>query len=159
VARTAITQLHPTPIMFELGARPHAPRELYRAYLAQSEVFVGIYWQQYGWVAPGEEVSGLEDEYLLSGDKPKLIYMKAAAERQPRLTEMLARVEADDRASYKRFDNADDLAELLADDMAVLLTERFARPVPAAVPGRRPAPVPSPRSSPCSGTRTCIWSR
>jgi tetratricopeptide (TPR) repeat protein len=144
VARTAITQLHPTPIMFELGARPHAPRELYRAYLAQSEVFVGIYWQQYGWVAPGEEVSGLEDEYLLSGDKPKLIYMKAAAERQPRRTEMLARVEADDRASYKRFDNADDLAELLADDMAVLLTERFARPVPAAAPGRRPAPVPAP---------------
>ena len=141
-ARTAITRLHLTPIMFELGARPHAPRELYRAYLEQSEVFVGIYWQQYGWVAPGEEVSGLEDEYLLSGDKPKLIYMKAAAERQPRLTEMLARVEADDRASYKRFDNADDLAELLADDMAVLLTERFARPVPAAAPGRRPVPVP-----------------
>ena len=136
-ARTAITRLHLTPVMFELGARPHAPRELYRAYLAQSEVFVGIYWQQYGWVAPGEEVSGLEDEYLLSGDKPKLIYMKAAAERQPRLTEMLARVEADDRASYKRFDNAEDLAELLADDMAVLLTERFARPVPAAAPVRR----------------------
>ena len=171
MARTAITQLHPTPIMFELGARPHAPRELYRAYLAQSEVFVGIYWQQYGWVAPGEEVSGLEDEYLLSGDKPKLIYMKAAAERQPRLTEMLARVEADDRASYKRFDNADDLAELLADDMAVLLTERFARPVPAVAPDRdrrrcrrrRPRSsagrMRSPRSSPCSGTRTCIWSR
>ena len=30
-ARTAITRLHLTPIMFELGARPHAPRELYRA--------------------------------------------------------------------------------------------------------------------------------
>ena len=70
--------------------------------------------------------------------------MKAAAERQPRLTEMLARAEADDRASYKRFDNADDLAELLADDMAVLLTERFARPVPAAALGRRPAPLPAP---------------
>jgi predicted ATPase len=143
-ARSAITQLHLTPIMFELGARPHAPRELYRAYLAQSEVFVGIYWQQYGWVAPGEEVSGLEDEYLLSGDKPKLIYMKAAAQRQPRLTEMLARVEADDRASYKHFDGADELAELLADDMAVLLTERFALAVPAAAPGRRPAPLPAP---------------
>ncbi|HEY2268615.1 MAG TPA: DUF4062 domain-containing protein [Streptosporangiaceae bacterium] len=81
--------------MFELGARPHPPRELYRAYLAQSEVFVGIYWQQYGWVAPGQEVSGLEDEYLLSGERPKLIYVKTAAERQPRLTQMLARVEAD----------------------------------------------------------------
>src|SRR6202034_3303234 len=143
-ARTAITRLHLTPIMFELGARPHAPRELYRAYLAQSEVFVGIYWQQYGWVAPDEEVSGLEDEYLLSGERPKLIYVKGAAERQPRLAEMLARVEADDRASYKRFDNADDLAELLADDIAVLLTERFARPVPAATLGRRPALLPAP---------------
>jgi predicted ATPase len=142
-ARTAITQLHLTPIMFELGARPHPPRELYRAYLAQSEVFVGIYWQQYGWVAPGEEVSGLEDEYLLSGDMPKLIYMKAAAERRPRLTELLARVEADDRASYKPFDNAGDLAELLADDLAVLLTERFARLAPAAS-GRGPAPLPAP---------------
>jgi predicted ATPase len=143
-ARTAITRLHLTPIMFELGARPHPPRELYRAYLAQSEVFVGIYWEQYGWVAPGEQVSGLEDEYLLSGDKPRLIYVKVAAARQPRLTEMLARVEADDRASYKPFDSADELAELLADDMAVLLTERFARSVPAFVPDRGPAPLPTP---------------
>ena len=30
-ARGAITGLHLTPVMFELGARPHAPRELYRA--------------------------------------------------------------------------------------------------------------------------------
>ena len=51
-ARTAITQLRLPPSMFELGARPHAPRELYRAYLAQSEVFVGIYWQEYGWAEP-----------------------------------------------------------------------------------------------------------
>jgi hypothetical protein len=29
-------------------------------------VFVGIYWQSNGWVAPGEQVSGLEDEYELS---------------------------------------------------------------------------------------------
>src|ERR1700683_1832304 len=144
VARTAITQLHLTPVMFELGARPHPPRELYRAYLAQSEVFVGIYWEQYGWVAPGEQVSGLEDEYLLSGDKPRLIYVKAAAARQPRLTEMLARVEADGRASYKPFDSADDLAELLADDMAVLLTERFARSLAAIAPDRGSAPLPTP---------------
>src|SRR6202046_5394532 len=96
-ARTAITRMHLTPVMFELGARPHAPRELYRAYLAQSEVFVGIYWQQYGWGAPGEEKSGLEDEYLLCGDKPKLIYVKnATGERDSRLTELLARIQADD---------------------------------------------------------------
>ena len=33
-----------------------------RAYLQQSQVFVGIYWQRYGWVAPGMQISGLEDE-------------------------------------------------------------------------------------------------
>ena len=124
-ARAAIGRLRLTAVMFELGARPHPPRELYRAYLAQSDVFVGIYWQRYGWVAPGESVSGLEDEYLLSGDRPKLIYVKAAVEREPRLVGLLGRVQADDRAAYKPFETADELADLLADDLAVLLTERF----------------------------------
>ena len=129
-AQAAITDLRLTPVMFELGARPHPPRELYRSYLAQSDVFVGLYWQRYGWVAPGEEVSGLEDEYLLSGSRPKLIYVKApAAEREERLKELLLRVQADDRASYKRFADADELRELLASDLAIVLSERFITPV------------------------------
>jgi hypothetical protein len=45
-ARRAVEQLRLTPIVFELGARPHPARALYRSYLAQSEVFVGIYWQR-----------------------------------------------------------------------------------------------------------------
>ena len=61
--RAAIERLRLAPVMFELGARPHPPRELYRAYLEQSDVFVGVYAERYGWVAPGEDVSGLEDEY------------------------------------------------------------------------------------------------
>jgi Domain of unknown function (DUF4062) len=69
----AIGRLQLTPVMFELGARPHPPRNLYRAYLEQSHIFVGIYWQRYGWVAPGETVSGLEDEYLLSDGMPRLL--------------------------------------------------------------------------------------
>ena len=62
----AVTRLRLVPVMFELGARPHPPRPVYRAYLTQSQVFVGIYWQSYGWVGPGVQVSGLEDEYQLS---------------------------------------------------------------------------------------------
>jgi hypothetical protein len=82
--RRAIEQLHLTPVMFELGARPHAPRSLYRAYLSQSHVFVGIYWQRYGWVAPDESVSGLEDEYLRASVLPQLLYVKhPAPEREP----------------------------------------------------------------------------
>src|SRR5512135_901995 len=92
-AREAIERLRLTPVMFELGARPHPPRELYRAYLDQSHIFIGIYWQKYGWVAPGEAVSGLEDEYRLSGSKPKLIYFKSPApELEPRLNELLDRI-------------------------------------------------------------------
>jgi predicted ATPase len=145
--REAIESLRLTPVMFELGARPHPPRALYRAYLEQSDVFVGLYWESYGWVPPGEELSGLEDEYRLSGDRPKLIYVKTPASgRQPRLGELIARIQRDDSASYRPFGSADDLRTLVADDLAVLLTERFAAstPMPAEPHRSRVAPLPRP---------------
>jgi hypothetical protein len=129
--------------MFELGARPHPPRDLYRAYLAQSEIFVWIY---YGWVAPGEQVSGLEDEYLLSAGMPKPVYVKEAAHREPRLVELLDRVQADDQASYKPFEDTEDLTELLADDLAVLLTERFAESRASGSQGLELGPPPTPQT-------------
>jgi predicted ATPase len=143
--REAIESLRLTPVMFELGARPHPPRALYRAYLEQSDVFVGLYWESYGWVPPGEDLSGLEDEYRLSGDRPKLIYVKTpAAGRQPRLGELIARIQRDDSVSYRPFGSADDLRTLVADDLAVLLTERFAvsAATPVEPPRSRIAPLP-----------------
>jgi hypothetical protein len=47
-AREAIENLRLTPVLFELGARPHPPRDLYRAYVEQSDIFVGIYGERYG---------------------------------------------------------------------------------------------------------------
>ena len=109
--RQAIEQLHLTPVMFEVGARPHPPRELYRAYLAQSHIFVGIYWQRYGWVAPGESVSGLEDEYVLSAGTPQLLYLKMPApDREGRLSELIERMRSEGSASYRRFETAEELA-------------------------------------------------
>src|SRR5579864_8395493 len=102
--RDAVARLRLVPVMFELGARPHPPRPVYRAYLAQSQVFVGVYWQSYGWVAPGEQVSGPEDEYQLSAGLPRLIYVKSpAADRDPRLTQMLARIKDEGEVSYRNF--------------------------------------------------------
>ncbi|GAB2449823.1 putative ATPase [Conyzicola lurida] len=125
-ARTAIERLHLAPVMFELGARPHPPRQLYRAYLDQSDVFVGIYGSNYGWVAPDETVSGLEDEYNLAPDLPRLIYItQSAAAREPRLTELLDRIRDDDRASFKYFATPQELRRLLEADLATLLAERF----------------------------------
>jgi predicted ATPase len=151
-ARVAIERLHLAPVMFELGARPHPPRELYRAYLGQSDVFVGIYGDNYGWVAPDETVSGLEDEYNLAGELPRLIYVREpGADRQPRLAELLDRVRTDDRASYKAFSTPNELRRLLEADLATLLAERFdlsrAEPstdtVPVTLePSASAAPVP-----------------
>ena len=132
-AREAITQLRLTPVLFELGARPYPPRELYRAYLAQSDIFIGLYWQRYGWVAPTMQVSGLEDEYQLSGEKPKLIYIKAPApEREPRLKDLLEQIK--NTASYKYFATSAELRELIANDLILLLTERFEAPAQRALP-------------------------
>ena len=125
-ARSAVESLRLTPVMFEMGARPHPPRALYRAYLEQSHVFIGLYWQRYGWVAPGEVISGLEDEYVLSAGMPRLVYVKRAApDREPRLGELLARVQHDDRLSYRGFSSTEELEQLIKDDLAVLLSERF----------------------------------
>ena len=123
--RAAVERLRLTPVLFELGARAHPPRALYLAYLEQSQIFVAIYGEQYGWVAPGQDISGLEDEYVAAAGMPKLVYIKKPApDRQPRLAAMIVRIQADG-LSYHSFESAQELEQLVADDLAVLLSERF----------------------------------
>jgi len=55
--RSAVRTLRLTPVLSELGAAPEA------ASPEQCDVFVGVYWQSYGWTSPDAQVSGLEDEY------------------------------------------------------------------------------------------------
>src|SRR3954453_15921456 len=142
--REAIARLRLTPVLFELGARPHPPRDLYRAYLAQSDVFVGIYGERYGWVAPGMGISGLEDEYELSAGIPRLLFgPRRAPGREPRLQQLIDRMQAEGDASTTFYDDPAQLAELVADDLAVLLSERFVAPVDAP-PGLAPGWLPTP---------------
>ncbi len=118
VAR-AISALRLTPVMFELGARPHPPQELYRAYLAQSDIFIGLYWQRYGWIGPGMDISGLEDELRLSHSLPRLLYIKTPApDREPRLTAMIADLQAEGTDSYRSFRSPRELGRLVRDDLA-----------------------------------------
>ncbi len=140
VVARSISALGLTPVMFEIGARPHPPQELYRAYLAQSDIFVGLYWQRYGWIGPGMEISGLEDEFQLSGSLPRLMYVKTPApDREPLLTGMLAGLEAAGTESYRSFRTPRELGRLVRDDLALLLSERFAATGHGAVPS--PTPV------------------
>ena len=120
----AIAALRLTPVMFESGARPEPPQDVYRAYLAQSDVFIGLYWESYGRVGPGMEISGLEEEYERSGGLPRLLYVKEPApDREPRLADLLGRMKQE--ASYRKFRDREELSQLVGDDLATLLSERF----------------------------------
>src|SRR6476646_50717 len=136
--RGAVERMRLSPVLFELGARAHPPRSLYRSYLEQSHVFVGIYWERYGWVAPSMDVSGLEDEYLLAGAKPKLMYVKRPAPgRESRLDDLLDRIRSDDDVAYKAFADAAELEALVINDLSLLLSEAFLVE-PGSLAGRRP---------------------
>jgi predicted ATPase len=125
VAR-AISALRLTPVLFELGARPHPPRELYRAYLTQSDIFIGVYWQRYGWIGPGMDISGLEDEFRLSHSIPRLLYVKKPApDREPRLAAMIVDLQTEATDSYRSFRSPRELGHLVREDLALLLSERF----------------------------------
>ncbi|MCD4525952.1 DUF4062 domain-containing protein [Nocardioides sp. cx-173] len=140
VAR-AVSALRLTPVMFEAGARPHLPADLYRAYLAQSDVFIGLYWQRYGELVPELAISGLEEELELSKGMPRLFYLKTPApDREPRLTDMIRRIRQE--ASYRHFRTTTELGRLVRDDLAQLLSERFA--ATGEKPGRPSQPEPSP---------------
>ena len=155
----AITAMRLTPVLFELGARPHPPQELYRAYLAQSDVFIGLYWQRYGRVGPGQEISELEEEFKLARERglPRLLYVKTPApDRQPRLTDLLGRVKRDAADSYRYFRTPAELGRLVRDDLATLLSERFAAGSRAAASGSVPPPR-SPMAALPTGTVTFLF--
>ena len=147
-ARAAIARMQLAPVMLELGAHPHPPRSLYRSYIEQSDVFLGIYAFSDDGAEPVETVRGLEEEYdLAPAGIPKLIYIKASDASDGRLTHLTARIGDDDAAEYMTFTSAAELEDQIASDLATLLAERFAqsrdrtseRPgVPASVVSRLP---------------------
>jgi predicted ATPase len=127
-AREAIESLRLVPVMFELGARPHPAAAVYRSYLDQSHVFVGIYGESYGWVGPGMTISGLEDEFVLAEGMPQLVYLKEPApNRDAHLEALIDRIKDSGGLSFRSFTSPEELRRLLADDLAVLLSERFAQ--------------------------------
>jgi predicted ATPase/uncharacterized protein HemY len=135
IVKKAIEQLHLIPVLFELGARPHPPRDLYRSYLIQSHIFIGIYWQRYGWIAPEMDISGLEDEYILSANLPRLIYVKSPApDQEPGLTTLLKRMEAEGNTCYKKFSSPQELGDLVANDLSLFLSERFEDSISSNLP-------------------------
>ncbi|AKB43958.1 tetratricopeptide repeat protein [Methanosarcina vacuolata] len=124
--KNAIIDLKLHPVFFEVGARPDNPQEVYRAYLEQSHIYVGIFWKSYGWISPKMTISGLEDEFNLSSQKKRLVYIKEATEgRDPNLEKLLQRIRNEGNICYKSFKTSEELVEIFKNDLMQLLSESF----------------------------------
>jgi tetratricopeptide (TPR) repeat protein len=128
IAREAIRSLNHEPILFEdIGARPHPPRELYRARLEDSQVFVGIYRESYGWVAPDMEISGIEDEFCLASARAmdRLVYVFAnPASRDPQLQGLIDRA-MNAGITVAFYSDPAELRDRIRDDLTAVVSSRY----------------------------------
>jgi predicted ATPase/class 3 adenylate cyclase len=121
-AKSAIKTLRLNPTGIDLGARGAGDQEQ----VESADIFVGIYWQSYGWIGGDDAVSDLESEYSRGAGLPRLVYVKEpATERELRLSGLIDRIRAEGIV-IRTFSSPGDLAERLVDDLAALMSERFA---------------------------------
>ncbi len=122
----AISGLRLTPVLVTRDANTNSrpPRSVYRAYVEQSQIFIGVYWHRYGGFAPGMDISAIEDEYYQAKSKPRLIYIKSPPPNpELELSALLTRIRSDNTALYKSFSTAEELRKMVQADLMVVLTQ------------------------------------
>ena len=125
-AHRAVRRLRLTPLVVETPAGVTPACDVWRAYIEQSHVFVGIYGHDYGPAIDATGVSQQEDECRCAAALPRLLYVRGTSSgRDPRLAAMLARTSAEDARAHRVFGDVGQLEQLIVDDLAVLLTERY----------------------------------
>lgn len=133
--RSAIRSINHEPILFEdIGARPHPPRELYKARLWDSQIFIGIYRESYGWIAPDMAVSGIEDEFQLATDRAmdRLIYVyDAPISRDPKLQTLIDNAK-NSGITVAFYGNPTQLGDRIRSDLTAVISNRFVDQVVAA---------------------------
>jgi tetratricopeptide (TPR) repeat protein len=139
--RDAIRSINHEPVLFEdVGARPYPPREVYKARLEIAQIFVGIYRESYGWVAPDMAFSGVEDEFRLAQARgmDRLVYVfETPSARDPRLQALIdeAKNAGITLASYR---DPEQLKDRVRDDLTAVISNRFVEQAVAY----RDAPTP-----------------
>ena len=124
-AKSAIKSLRLVPTGIDLGTRTGQDG----VGLEEADIFVGIYWQAYGWAGQDSPLSYLEQEYHQSAGLPRLVYVKEpATDREQGLARLLDRIGAEGGSPMRSFESPGELAEMLVEDLAALMTERFAAP-------------------------------
>ena len=129
VARTIIESLGHQPVMFEgAGARPYAPRSVYLRGLEQSQIYIGIYREGYGYIEKNMEISGLEDEYRFarSSGIPQLLYVLRGGTMDPRLGALVDDFTGPD-ITVGYFEDPLKLGDRIREDLVALVSEYFSR--------------------------------
>jgi tetratricopeptide (TPR) repeat protein len=128
VVREAIRSINHEPVLFEdIGARPHPPREVYTARLEISQIFVGIYRESYGWVAPDMNVSGIEDEFRIATDRgmDRLVYVyENPSAREPRLQALIEDAK-NSKLTLAWYSDPEQLRDRVRDDLTAVVSTRF----------------------------------
>ena len=129
VVRAAISSLNFDPVLFEeIGARPYPPREMYEPRLRTSDVFVAVYREEYGWVASGMSISGIEDEFDIAAELgiPRLVYTyKTPASRNQRLIALIERAKLDSGLTIWQYSRPEELRDRLREDVTALVSRHF----------------------------------
>ena len=127
--RDAIRSLNHEPFLFEhAGARSSSPKDLYLSKLRESQIFIAIYRDSYGWIAEGESASGIENEYRHATKRgmPCLIYVHADdVRRDPRLRSIIQEIQTEGRFTYSRYVAAPDLYERVRNDVVAEVSHRY----------------------------------
>ncbi len=128
VVRDAITSINHEPVLFEdVGARPYPPREVYQQALGTSQIFIGIYRESYGSIAPGMQISGVEDEFELAATqgKDRLVYIyQTSSPREPRLQTLVDKaLSAGITVAF--YGDPTELRERIRNDVTAVVSNRF----------------------------------
>ena len=151
--RMAIEALRLTPVMFELGVCAHPPLVALPGLSRPDDIFLGIYWERYGWVAPAESISGLEDEsHSRVRSRPEPHLYQGPRHRDGRLGELIDRIRTRTTPRTRRSPIPRSSSALITEDLAAMLSERFRsgsprprRSLPPRVPlGCSPPPARPP---------------
>lgn len=143
VARAAIASLNHEPVLFEeLGSRPYPPRTVYKERLEESHVLVAIYREDYGWIDPTMNISGIEDEFEIARTKgmPILAYIsKAAEKRDARLTALIERLRP--IVTYWHYSDPSDLYDRIRDDVEGVVHDYLVGPAPLILSVQTPQDI------------------
>ena len=128
VVKETIRSINHEPILFEeIGARPHPPRDIYKARLEMSQIFIGIYRESYGWIAPEMDISGVEDEFRLAAVQgmDRLIYIyETPSSRDPKLQTLIDEAQ-NAGITFALYTDPEQLRDRVRNDLTAVVSNRF----------------------------------